>query len=55
MSYPREVREVGQRDRHEGGEGGKRQLQAADQAQLLPILGQAAGAGPWATLWPCMG
>ena len=32
---------------------GKRQLQAAALDQLLPILGQAAGADPGASLWPC--
>lgn len=35
---------------HERGEGGKRQLQAADQHQLLPILGRGNWHRPWGQL-----
>ena len=34
-------------------ETGKRQLRAAARDQLLPMLGQAAGADLGASLWPC--
>lgn len=51
VPYPREVREE-QRAQMKRGEGGKRQLQVAAKKQLFPTLGQAAGAGPWASSRP---
>lgn len=51
VPWPREVREEG---RGAGTSGGREEAAPGScPDQLLPIRGQAAGADPGASLWPC--